>query len=207
MKRSVLCVLAAMTFAACSNKDASMVNLATGYDCNELFAPWDSLSNTTSFKCSCDKEFFNFEFVAQDSTIMVEENYISERCVEYEDRVELFFSPDSLMTCYHCMEIDALGRIMDYEAKYYRLMDYEWNFTTLEASGEIIEGGYRVSGRLTLEELRNLGIPTDGNVFWFGVFQGNFRQDGPENWFSRVKTADVVPDFHKPDVLFPVVIK
>ena len=44
-----------------------------------------------------------------------------------EDRVELFFSNLTTLSEYYCIEIDPLGRILDYSAKHNRKFDENWD--------------------------------------------------------------------------------
>jgi len=224
----VCCIFACFASCNCA-EDVSAPNLADNYAFKGLYAPWDSLENGTEFSCRCDNDYFYFKYVAEDTTPIVSEDFPSERTVDDEDRVEIFFCPDREMHQYYAAEIDSRGRIMDYSAQYYRNFDFEWNFRTLQTIGDAIydsgdaegcEGaagcgnaagcgkaiGYKVTGKVSLAELRELGIPTDGTVFWIGLFQADFTSSESVNWFSRVKTCDKSPDFHKPDVLFPVKI-
>ena len=127
-------------------------------------------------------------------------DYQGEKDVEPEDRVEIFFSPREEMDIYWCAEMDPAGRVLDYEAKYYRVMDYGWNFSTLELASNIKENGYTLWGKISKDELRALGV--DLSNFRMGVFRADFRPDGSVNWYSAVPTEDKSPDFHKPDLLF-----
>lgn len=192
--------------------DMPVQDLAGNWVAEGLYAPWDGLENGTKLYCCCDEEYLYFNYTAQDCTLVIDEERSCERVVDDEDRIEIFFCPDKAMKQYYAAEIDPLGRIMDYSAHYYRDLDFSWGFKTMTATGSFIRGGngnpsgYEVSGRVSLEELRSLGIPTDGSTFYLGVFQADFHRDGTANWYSRVPTGDKSPDFHKPDVLFPAKI-
>lgn len=181
--------------------DNNIADLGSGFQINEFHAPWDGLTNSTRFTChsSSDKFFFNFEVV--DSTLTLTEPFTGERDVEPEDRVELFFSPDAKLKNYYCAEIDYVGRVLDYQASYYRKFDFDWDFSTLQLWTSMTDFGYRVMGSIDLEELNALGIDTAGG-FYLGVFQDDFKPDGSVHWYSLIPTDDAEPDFHKPDVFF-----
>ncbi len=165
-----------------------------------LHAPWDGLDDDTVFHCFADDETFYFQYIVNDSTITLEEPYVGEVSVEREDRVEIFFSARREMDVYYCAEIDPLGRVLDYSSRYYREMDYDWDFETMELWGAVTGNGYVVGGSVKKSELVKLGM--DLNSLYMGVFRADFRPDLSVNWYSHVETDDESPDFHKPDVLF-----
>jgi len=199
-----------VVLASCrSSEEVSAPDISDNFKLQGLYAPWHTLENSTEFSCRCDNEYFYYEFVAMDTTPTVSEDFPFERTVDDEDRVEIFFCSDKRMKQYYAAEVDSRGRIMDYSARYYRKLDYDWDFRTLQTVGESIYEsgaltGYRVKGKVSLSELRELGIPTDGTVFYLGLFQADYTSKGSINWYSRVKTNDKSPDFHKPDMMFPV---
>ena len=170
-----------------------------------LHAPWDGLDDETEFTCYVKDGRLCFSFVIVDSTMTVSEDFPKERTVDDEDRGEVFFSCDSLMSSYWCAEIDPKGRPMDYAAHFGQPFDYEWNFSTLQAQGSLTEKGYRVDASVALSELRELGIDTKD--FYMGVFRADFHPDMTVNWYSLVSTDDKSPYFHKPNVLFPATIR
>lgn len=173
---------------------------------NGLYAPWDSLSDRTKFRCFSDAETFYFVYEVEDSTLTYTSGFKGEPDVEKEDRVEIFFSPGEDMSVYYCAEIDPLGRVLDYSSRYYRGMDYDWDFSTLRLSGMIDNRSYRVWGSVAKSELIDLGCDLAGG-FYLGVFRADYRPDMTVNWYSAVSTDDEFPDFHKPDVLFKAIIK
>ena len=170
-----------------------------------LHAPWDGLDDETVFSCWCEGGRLCFSYEVVDSTMTVFDEFPTERTVDDEDRVEIFFSCDSLMTSYWCAEIDPKGRPMDYAAHFGQPFDYEWNFRTLQADACLTARGYQVQGSVALSELRELGIDTKD--FYMGVFRADFHPDGSVNWYSLVSTDDKSAYFHKPNVLFPATIR
>lgn len=198
--RFFLALACIVLLAGCRPKSSGIFHIGPSSEINTLHAPWDGLDDNTVFRCFSDSEWFWFVYDVQDTTLTLTEDFQKERDVDPEDRVEIFFSPREEMDIYWCAEMDPKGRVMDYEAKYYRDFDYDWDFQTLEVAARIKEDGYTLWGRVSKEELRNLGV--DLNCFRMGVFRADFKQVGPENWYSAVPTADKSPDFHKPDLLF-----
>ena len=202
-KIAILSALMCMiSMSACRNlcqDSAFVIGGTSGIDA--LHAPWDGLDDVTRFRCFADEERFYFYYEVMDSTLTLIDPYEGERTVDYEDRVEIFFSKDSLMTNYYCAEIDPLGRRMDYASSYKHPLDYEWDFKTMRQSGNLTDEGYMVTGSVSIEELKEYGVDLAGG-FYMGVFRADFHADGSVNWYSAVETDDESPYFHKPDVLF-----
>lgn len=172
---------------------------------NSLYAPWDGLDDNTDFRCFATDEDFCFRFIVNDSTMTYSEEIREELDIVHEDRVEIFFSPDIELKKYFCVEIDPLGRPLDNSASFYRQMDYEWNFSTMEIRHELTREGFAIAGKVTRKELAGLGIDFD-KVFYIGVFRADFRKDGTVTWYSLKGTDDKNPDFHQPGVFFPAQI-
>lgn len=203
MKNRVLIMsVMLLSLAACRNQDTDSA-FVIGGACriDGLHAPWDGLDDATVFRCHADEDRFYFHYEVLDSTLTIIGDYEGERTVDWEDRVEIFFSTTSDMSAYYCAEIDPLGRRMDYSASFGQPLGYEWNFSTMRQAGQVFDGGYIVSGSVARDELERLGVDLDGG-FHMGVFRADFHNDGSVNWYSAVSTDDESPYFHKPDVLF-----
>ena len=193
-----------VSLSCCTRKGNVPTDIGQGFSSDALHAPWSGLDNDTRFDCHSTADRFFFRFEVSDSTLTLTEPFTNERDVDPEDRVEFFFAADAdLERPYYCAEIDAMGRVMDYKAQYYRQFDFGWNFLTLVTDAEVTPWGYRVGGSIAREELRSLGIDLEGG-FWMGVFQGETAPgDGEMRWYSLVPTDDASPDFHQPKVFFP----
>ncbi|MBQ4286686.1 MAG: DUF4838 domain-containing protein [Bacteroidales bacterium] len=170
-------------------------------------APWDGLDDETEFRCAATHDSLFFRFNVKDATPTSAESYKDEMDVVHEDRVEVFFSPaEGMKETYYGAEVDFLGRILDYSCDYYRHFHYEWDFSTMKAAHENYDGGYSVTISVSRKELEDLGIRLkDG--FFFGAFRADYRPDESVNWYSMKLTRDKAADFHKPNVLFPAVVK
>lgn len=210
-------VCAAGAATACGASRDELVDVGQGFEQRGLEAPWDQETAPTRFSMhsTADRVFFSYEVT--DSTLTLKEPFSSELDVNPEDRVEIFFAPGSRSTTpsadpksvkrslkrpYYCAEIDPLGHIMDYKARFYRKFDYEWNFSTMEARGSVTPWGYRVEGSVSRAELEELGIDLT-NGFWMGVYQADFKPDGEVVWYSLVPDDVDSPDFHTTGVMMP----
>ena len=200
---ALLCVILLCPGCRKGADKASIPDIGQGFAAEALHAPWSGLDNDTHFDCHSTAERFFFRFEVCDSTLTLTEPFTNERGVDPEDRVELFFAPDAaLEQPYYCAEIDAMGRVMDYKAEYYRKFDFDWDFATMETRAERTPWGYRVAGSVTRAELESLGLDL-GKGFWMGVFQGEATPGADILWYSLVPTEDETPDFHQPKVFFP----
>ena len=157
----------------------------------------------TEFKAFLSEDTLYLYFKAIDSDIVLFDNK-GERVVEKEDRVEVFFAVDPDLNEYYCVEVDPLGRVMDYRASYYRKFDYAWQFEGLEAAAHRDGSGYSVEMAVPTRALEELGLPSlkGGAQLRTGLFRAEFRR-GPggeveERWMSWCRPDSETPDFHIP---------
>ena len=146
--------------------------------------------------------YFLFEVVDPQRHARIVDNHKLE--VVASDRIELFFRIDDAMTPYYCLEIDYLGRILDYKADFYRKMDFEWSWPAggIEVATAVADSGYSVEGRITLASLRSLGL-LQGNQLRTGLFRADYTRakSGDKTnvrWISWINPGTEKPDFHVP---------
>ncbi len=161
----------------------------------------------TEFRALHDAEAFYFSFRVHDEDIVLVDDYREKLDVVREDRVELLFAGDEKLSEYFCLEMDPLGRTLDYKAAHYRKFDFPWSFPGVRVAGKLIEQGYVVEGSIRLASLRQLGFDNvdSGGPIKFGIFRAELSSgDGPkpiENWISWVDPRTEQPDFHLPSAL------
>lgn len=166
-----------------------------------LLSPWNnSGKDNTEFRCFISNNIFYFSFKVNDNTLTTCD-YKEELSVAKEDRVEIFFSNHKDLEEYYCIEIDPLGRVLDYSAKYYRKFNENWNFKSKDIKAQCINNTYTVEGEI---DLTLTGISTD-NLF-IGVFRADFRSNNPDDvvWYSLIKPDSTIPDFHIPSAFIGV---
>lgn len=165
--------------------------------------PWQKeVPPKTIFKTYHDEHYLHFKFDAYGSKpfVYVKDNNKIE--VIYSERVELFFRSNEKMKPYFCLEMDPLGRILDYKASYYRSFDRAWNWPEqLMTKTEIEKDSYSVCGKLSLGVLKELGVLNNGNVE-AGIFRGHCLglrgKEAKINWISWINPGTEQPDFHVP---------
>lgn len=164
--------------------------------------PWDEEPPpATIFRALCDKNYFYFRFDVIDTNIIVEKLTNDKMSVLTSDRVEIFFRTGKEMNPYYGLEMDPLGRVLDYKAEYYRNFDYQWKWDGITIRSEYTLNGYRVWGSIPMESLRTLNLLSD-NKLQAGLFRGKCIKN-PEGevafkWISWVRPDSEQPDFHIP---------
>ena len=117
--------------------------------------------------------------------------------------MEIFFARDPHLERYYSIEIDPLGRVLDYAGRFYRRFDDAWDTPGLETAGRQRPDGYYVEARITPAALESMGLePTDPGGILAGVYRGEFStREGRapnESWISWVRPRVKEPDFHVP---------
>lgn len=171
----------------------------------DFFFPWEERTTpVTEFRAFCDDDSFYFLFNVHDEDVVVEEMFDVETIVAREDRVEIFFACDDKLKDYFCLEVDPLGRILDYAASYYRKFDNSWNFPGVHIGAFITSEGYTVEGSIPLKSLEAVGLAPLGSgwVLKVGLFRADFNHgqnsELNEHWISWVDPGTKQPDFHVP---------
>ncbi|MFB3893079.1 MAG: carbohydrate-binding family 9-like protein [Phycisphaerae bacterium] len=167
--------------------------------------PWEKTpAPRLEFRAICDDENLYFAFRVCGSYAPAGKEGGEDKVVE-EDRVELYLSCDDSMKEYYGLEIDSLGRVLDYKASHYRNLDGSWRCPGLKAAGKAGADGYVVEGSIPLATLVALRMPLrkDGDKVLAALFRGIAPHDGDRQWHweSWVDPKIEKPDFHVPGVL------
>ncbi len=170
--------------------------------------PWrEAEAPATEFRALADDHKLYFAFRVRDDDIVLAPNYRGKGDVVAEDRVELFFAVDDELAAYYCLEMDPLGRTLDYKAARYRKFDFAWEFPGLDVAASRTDRGYVVEGALPLASFEKLGFPplASGRPWRVGVFRAEFSHgsgEAPvEHWISWIDPKTPKPDFHVPAAL------
>lgn len=183
----------------------SDANWENAIELTDFTYPWRTEdAPNTSFKALYDSENFYFLYRATDAEILTKERGLGERDAVESDRVEIFFKADDKMDPYYSLELDALGRILDTEGKYYRKIDLDWTWPIghLMVKSSIDADGYWVEGAISFASLRQLGLYKDDNILQAGLYRAEYvtQADGKiiPKWISWILPASENPDFHIP---------
>ena len=192
-----------------------------------FFFPWERKAPpATEFRALCTDAHLYFSFRIADEDIVAIDKLRDEEDAVFEDRAEMYFSRDTRMKDYFCVEVDSRGRTFDYRGSYYRRLDPKWNLEGLEAKGSAWEKGYIVEGRIPLASLEAMGFPRlqPGVRMRCGLYRAEFSHDRSgrpvvrresihnqgrkfdgtpplESWLSWVDPKTKEPDFHVPTSL------
>lgn len=177
----------------------------TAQELTDFIYPWRAgTPPKTSFKALYDKENLYFLYRTTDPEIITKERGLGEKDAVNSDRVELFFKADDAMNPYYSLELDALGRIVDTEGKYYRKIDFNWNWPKegLIVKASTDKEGYWVEGSISFASLRQLGMYKDDGLLQVGLYRAEYvtQADGKiaPQWISWILPESEKPDFHIP---------
>jgi hypothetical protein len=172
---------------------------------NEFTYPWpEERAGNITFRALWNdfRFYFRFDVLSSDVKVFSETNHKME--VIESDRVEIFFRTDSNLNPYYCLEMDPLGRMLDYRARYYRQFEYNWQWPDEDQIGitaSVSEAGYAVEGSISMASLNQLSLLT-GHELQAGLYRGECtgitEKKGRFKWISWVKPESEKPDFHIP---------
>ncbi len=158
----------------------------------------------TVFKALYNETHFYFLYRAQDAQIGQKVNGLKKRKPVQSDRVELFFKGMTAEDAYYSLELDALGRILDTKANFYKKIDFDWTWPTNElvVKASIDDTGYWVEGSISFASLRALGLYHDDGILRTGLYRANYlkQADGTNkpHWISWIHPDSETPNFHIP---------
>jgi hypothetical protein len=174
------------------------------HELSDFHYPWEKETPLpTKFKALHNNSMLYclFEVVDDNINILQDKNYKSE--VASSSRVEIFFKIDDKLLPYYCMEIDPLGRVLDYEGTYHRNFNSEWSWPEghLTVKTERRKGGYSVEVAITKASLKKLGL-LKNKTLQAGLYRADCfktKSGAPDfKWISWVKPDSKTPDFHIP---------
>jgi hypothetical protein len=170
-----------------------------------LAFPWrDRAAPGTAFCFLTDGAVLYFAFRATDEDVVLAEGSPEdESLVARGDRVELFLAREARLDEYYCLEIDPLGRVLDYKARFYRRFDNGWDWSDLTVAARQRPDGYDVEGCFSHRALEEMGLAvSSGTPLLVGVFRAEFShreaESPEESWISWVRPRVEKPDFHVP---------
>lgn len=179
--------------------------------------PWDSVTAPpTSFAALWDGDWFYGLFRVKDDSVITVVKDNNKMEVGGSDRVEIFLKKDDAMNPYYCLEMDADGRILDYNAFYYRKVNYPWHWP----DGQLIikasraADGYIVEFAISMQSLQAFGLVQDHRL-QAGLFRAQHPAPGAARhpngwvdlrWISWIRPRSKFPDFHIPSAFGTLVL-
>lgn len=174
---------------------------------SDLALHWETvLAQPTTYRALYDEKYLYFLFEVVDTNLVIWDSIKSEMDVIWEDRVEMFFTPDRKFQTYYCLEIDGRGRYLGNSGSLGKKIDPDWECEDCVFEGKITKSGYFLEGAIPLRTLQKMGIHVHGQKVNIGVYRADFTSTGnpksPEmHWISWVKSDSVTPSFHIPSSL------
>ena len=170
---------------------------------SDFISPWQDAPAHTTFRALWDDNNLYFRFDVVEPNIMVYSDTNDEQEVVRSERVEIFFRQNEDLNPYYCLEMDASGRVFDYQAAHYRQFKPGWSWPEgqLEVKASNSSDGYKVTGRVSLQSLKNLGLLNDHKL-QVGLFRGRRTSqqesgsDADFHWISWIHPETAEPDFH-----------
>ena len=168
-----------------------------------LYDPWlQAHPKGTLFSAIHDETAIYFHFKVLVDGYHAQQTADERLAVAGSDRVEIFFKKDDQMSPYYCLEVDYLGRCLDYKANYHRQMDFDYRWPNgLKVQAQDLPESYQVIISIQKTLLVKLGLLQNSQV-QIGVFQATyFKKNETQlgtNWYSWVDPTTLKPDFHVP---------
>lgn len=184
--------------------DGHLYDWDDNYYVNGLTDPWGLRYRDKTlfdYKTTDENFYFFFKVTDQSPTVLP---FKEEQSVAGGDRVELFFSQKNNLPSYYCLEIDPNGNVLDYNAQYYRKFNEQWDFKSLLVETSVSENEYLVEGKISLRELRSLGLCEE---IYLGIFRADYKSKEEVNWYTNKIPDSETPDFHIPSAFEKVSLK
>jgi hypothetical protein len=165
---------------------------------NGFIYPWKpEKAQSTTFRALYDGQFLYLAYQMEDDVIIAPDMVFVETDLIEQDRVEIYFAPDKMITEYYCIEMDVKGRKLDYKGKYHRQFDFAWEFNNMEHRGVYTGDGYQVEAAISLEALDDLGV-IKNDAFYAGVYRADFHY-GEDSTIVHVYASWLDPEVEEPD--------
>ena len=165
--------------------------------------PWEKEdAPLTSFKALHNEEWVYFLFDVKDDDVNIRQKTNDKTEVATSSRAEIFFRKDEELNPYYCLELDPIGRVLDYKATYHRQFDVAWSWPKdgLVIKTDRTNDGYTVEFSISKASLRQLGL-LNKDILQAGLFRANCSHANGEEtfkWISWMSPKAETPDFHIP---------
>jgi len=172
----------------------------------DFVSPWDEQPfGETTFQHQNDAAWFYFLFKVIDEDIQLCDTSLHDALnVLQSDRVELFFTKDSLMQPYYTFEMDADNRLFDARCNIVtnnkvnpKQINANWNIgdKDLQFTATKTKNGYKVEGKIAMSFLQNEQLITN-NKLWCGIQRADFSATKTPQWICAKDPKTSYPEFH-----------
>lgn len=168
----------------------------------DFSSPWDNEPvKKIEFKAIHNSEKIFFQFKVDDDQTHIHLSEDKNDSINSSDRVELFFRSDAALDPYYCLEIDTTARIMDFEARPNRKLDFNWNWPSkdIEVKSSVNKDYFVVEIAISLQSLKDLNLLKDGFIET-GIYRAKYNQQKDTSfeptWITWVNPNTETPDFH-----------
>jgi hypothetical protein len=166
--------------------------------------PWEEIKPAaTTFRALHNREWIYFLFEVADDHVVLAHNNDDKSAVASSSRAEIFFRTDDKLAPYYCLELDPRGRVLDYQATYYRKFNLAWSWppTDFKLKTCVTKAGYTIEFAVSKASLHALHLLKDDRLE-AGLFRADCQHEGATidnfRWATWVKPDSKTPDFHIP---------
>ena len=170
----------------------------------DFSSPWDKEPiKRIEFKAIYNSEKIFFQFKVDDNLVHTHASEDKNDSINNSDRVELFFRTDNTLNPYYCIEIDTIGRIMDFKAKPNKEFDFNWNWPLkdIEIKSSVNKNNFIVEIAISLQSLKELKLLKNSQIET-GIYRAKYKQQKDTSfqptWISWVNPKTENPNFHTP---------
>jgi hypothetical protein len=171
----------------------------------DFIYPWnEGRPPAMSFQAVHDKDWLYGLFRVHDpKKILVYRDKDSKLETLRSDRVEIFFRQDARMDPYYGLEMDAEGRVYDFQTSFPNKSNPAWFWPAghLKIASAYTPDGYTLEFAVSKKSLKELGL-LNKNKIEAGLYRGECINlvDGKAEfkWISWVRPDTETPQFHTP---------
>lgn len=171
---------------------------------DDFIYPWENEHpHPTRFRALHNRDWLYCLFEATDPEVIIFRDRDDKWEVAASSRAEIFFRIDEKLTPYYCLEIDPLGRVLDYRGNFHRKFDRDWSWPPkgLQVKTHRSNVGYTLELAITKTSLARLGLLRN-NALQAGLYRAaglpGKGADPDFKWISWVRPESPSPDFHIP---------
>lgn len=169
---------------------------------DDFTSPWKRKPiNKIEFKAVYDSKHLFFRFKVDDDQPFIYSSGNKNDTIANSDRVELFFRSNASLNPYYCLEIDSLGRIMDFKAYPNKKFDFSWNWPLkdIQVNAFTKENYFIVEITISIQSLKDLNLLKNG-VIETGIYSAKYKQQKDTTykptWITWVNPNTNEPNFH-----------